>query len=60
MRAFKHYLRTEEFEAVDAYQLMVDGFAAQTLGRDGWILPIQESLDVLRLLDEVKKFAQRV
>lgn len=51
---------TEEFEAVDAYQLMVDGFAAQTLGRDGWILPIQESLDVMRLLDEVKKFAQRV
>ncbi|GDX24286.1 oxidoreductase [Actinomycetes bacterium] len=49
---------TEEFEAVDAYQLMVDGFAAQTLGRDGWILPIQESLDVMRLLDEVKKFAQ--
>ena len=49
---------TEEFEAVDAYQLMVDGFTAHALGADGWILPIQESLDVMRLLDEVKKFAQ--
>ena len=47
----------EEFEAVDAYGLMVDGFTAHTLGQDGWILPIQESLDVSRLLGEVKKFA---
>jgi len=43
----------EEFEAVDAYQLMVENFAAYVQGSDGWVLPIRQTLDVARVLDQI-------
>jgi len=43
----------EEFEAVDAYQLMVENFADYVQGSDGWVLPIRQTLDVARVLDQI-------
>jgi predicted dehydrogenase len=43
----------EEFEAVDAYQLMVENFADYVQGKGGWVLPITQSLEVARVLDQI-------
>jgi hypothetical protein len=43
----------EEFAAVDAYQLMVENFADYVQGKDGWVLPIKQTLDVARVLDQI-------
>lgn len=47
---------TEEFPPVDAYQLMMESVSSCISGGDNWILPIQESLDVVRVLDLVRTF----
>ena len=46
----------EEFEAVDAYQLMVENFADHVGGNDGWILPITQTLEVARVLDQIAQY----
>lgn len=43
----------EEFAAVDAYQLMVENFADFLQGNGGWVLPIEQTLDVARVLDQI-------
>jgi D-xylose 1-dehydrogenase (NADP+, D-xylono-1,5-lactone-forming) len=43
----------EDFEAVDAYQLMVENFADFVQGKGGWVLPISQTLDVARVLDQI-------
>lgn len=43
----------EDFEAVDAYQLMVENFADFVQGEGGWVLPITQTLDVARVLDQI-------
>ena len=46
--------RTENFEPVDAYQLMVESVSAQVSGEKTWLLPIPESLTVMNLLDQIR------
>jgi len=46
--------RTEVFEPVDAYQLMVESVSAQVSGKKAWLLPIPESLLVMDLLDRIR------
>lgn len=46
----------EEFAAVDAYQLMVENFADYVQGRGGWLLPIKQTLDVARVLDQIAQY----
>jgi predicted dehydrogenase len=46
--------RTEVFEPVDAYQLMVESVSAQVGGKKAWLLPIPESLTVMKLLDQIR------
>ena len=46
--------RTEVFEPVDAYQLMVESVSAQVSGKKAWLLPIPESLTVMNLLDQIR------
>jgi predicted dehydrogenase len=47
-------LRTEVFEPVDAYQLMVESVSAQVSDKKAWLLPIPESLLVMDLLDRIR------
>jgi predicted dehydrogenase len=46
--------RTEVFDPVDAYQLMVESVSAQVSGKKAWLLPIPESLTVMNLLDQIR------
>ena len=46
--------RTEVFDSVDAYQLMVESVSAQISGKKAWLLPIPESLMVMDLLDRIR------
>jgi len=45
---------TEEFPPVDAYQIMIESFSSRISGGNNWVLPIQESLDVAKVLDLAK------
>ena len=44
----------ESFEAVDAYQLMVEAVSDRILGRDAWCVPLEQSLAVAWVLDDVR------
>jgi D-xylose 1-dehydrogenase (NADP+, D-xylono-1,5-lactone-forming) len=46
--------RTEVFESVDPYQLMVESVSAQVGGLSAWLVPIPESLLVMSLLDQIR------
>lgn len=46
----------EEFAALDAYQLMVENFADYLQGEAGWVLPIEQTLDVARVLDQIAQY----
>ena len=45
--------RFEEFEAVDPYQLMIENFGKRILGEENWVLPVETSLTVQRMLDQL-------
>lgn len=49
--------RTEEFEACDPYLLMVDAVSRRVRGADDWVLPLETSLEVARVLDDVREKA---
>jgi len=46
--------RTEVFESLDPYQLMVESVSAQVSGLSAWLVPIPESLLVMSLLDQIR------
>jgi predicted dehydrogenase len=48
--------RTEVFDPVDAYKLMVEAVSSQVSGEKSWLLPIPESLLVMNLLDQIRDF----
>ena len=43
----------ETFAPVDPYQIMVENFGARIKGEESWILPIEESTRVMKILDEI-------
>jgi len=51
--------RTEVFDPVDAYQLMVESVSAQVSGKKAWLLPIPESLMVMDLLDQIRLWQKK-
>jgi predicted dehydrogenase len=44
---------TEKFAPVDPYQLMVENFGSRILGEPSWILPMNETIRVMEILDEI-------
>jgi predicted dehydrogenase len=46
----------ENFAPVDPYQLMVENFGARIKGEASWILPIEETIRVMEILDEIALF----
>jgi predicted dehydrogenase len=44
----------EEFEAVDAYRLMIENFGKKVQGLESWVLPLETSLFVQRALDQLR------
>jgi predicted dehydrogenase len=46
----------EEFEKVDAYQLMVEAFSSKLQGGSDWVVPLSESLACAKTLDQIAQF----
>jgi predicted dehydrogenase len=44
----------EEFEAVDAYQFMIENFGRKVQGKDSWLLPLETSLFVHKAMDQLR------
>ena len=44
---------TEEFEAVDPYRVMIKNFGRVIQGEEGWVLPLETSLWVQRVVDQL-------
>jgi len=44
----------EEFEAVDAYQLMIENFDRKVQGKESWVLPLETSLFVHKAMDQLR------
>ena len=47
-------IKIEEFAPVDPYQLMVEAISAQLAGGKAWLLPIDESLKVIQVIDQIR------
>jgi D-xylose 1-dehydrogenase (NADP+, D-xylono-1,5-lactone-forming) len=43
----------EKFAPVDPYQLMVENFGSRINGEESWILPMNETIRVMEILDEI-------
>ena len=48
--------QVEQFAAVDPYQLMVENFGEHVMGRTSWIMPMEQSLAVMQVVDQIKAF----
>ena len=48
--------QVQEFAPVDPYKLMVENFGEHITGKDGQIVPIQQSLAVMQVIDQIKAF----
>jgi predicted dehydrogenase len=46
----------EQFAPVDPYQLMVENFGEHITGKDGQIVPMEQSLAVMQVIDQIKAF----
>ncbi|MEI7629884.1 MAG: Gfo/Idh/MocA family oxidoreductase [Actinomycetes bacterium] len=46
----------EEFEAVDPYLLMIQNFGKKIRGQESWVLPLETSLSVQKMLDQLHGF----
>ena len=53
LRLGEHF---EEFEAVDTYLLMIQNFGKKIRGQESWVLPLETSLSVQKMLDQLHGF----
>ena len=44
----------EEFAAVDPYMLMIQNFGKRIRGQESWVLPLETSLSVQKMLDQLQ------
>ncbi len=45
---------TEEFQAVDPYRLMIENFGKRIQGQDSWVLTLETSLSVAKVLEQIQ------
>jgi len=46
--------QVEEFEAVDPYRLMIENFGKRIQGQDNWVLALETSLSVAKVLEQIQ------
>ena len=44
----------EDFEAVDPYRLMIENFGKKLQGQSSWVLPLETSLSVAKMVDQLE------
>jgi predicted dehydrogenase len=49
----------EEFEKVDAYQLMVEAFSSKIQGGTDWVVPLSDTLACAKALDQIAQFVTK-
>jgi predicted dehydrogenase len=47
----------EEFEGVDPYRLMVENFGKKLQGQPSWVLPLETSLSVAKMVEQLQFFS---
>ncbi|CAB4886196.1 unannotated protein [freshwater metagenome] len=45
---------TENFDAVDPYMLMIENFGKRIQGQESWVLPLETSLSVAKMLEQLQ------
>lgn len=48
--------QVEEFQAVDPYMLMIENFGKKIHGQESWVLPLETSLSVAKMLVQIQSF----
>jgi xylose dehydrogenase (NAD/NADP) len=48
--------QVEEFEAVDPYMLMIENFGKRIYSQESWVLPLETSLSVTKMLGQLQSF----
>jgi predicted dehydrogenase len=46
--------QVEQFAAVDPYKLMIENFGEHIAGRDSWVVPMEQSLAVMKVIDQIR------
>ena len=46
--------QVQHFAPVDPYQLMVENFGEHIEGRDNWIMPMEQSLAVMKMIEQIR------
>ena len=46
----------EDFEAADSYALMIESFSNRVNGLDSWVLPLETSLRVAKMLEQLQRY----
>ena len=49
--------QVEEFDGVDPYRLMVENFGKKLQGQPSWVLPLETSLSVAKMVDQLRFFS---
>lgn len=49
--------QVEEFDGVDPYRLMVENFGKKLQGQPSWVLPLETSLSVAKMVEQLQFFA---
>jgi hypothetical protein len=47
---------TEDFDAVDPYRLMIENFGKRIQSQENWVLPLETSLSVAKVLEQIQNF----
>lgn len=49
----------EEFEGVDPYKLMIENFGKRIHGEESWVLPLETSLWVQKVVDQIRLISRK-
>ena len=52
--------QVQQFAPVDPYRLMVENFGQYIMGNDGWIVPMEQSLAVMKVIDQIRAWSGKL
>ena len=52
--------QVQQFAPVDPYRLMVENFGQYIMGNDGWIMPMEQSLAVMKVIDQIRAWSGKL
>ncbi len=52
--------QVELFAPVDPYKLMIENFGEHIAGRDSWVVPMEQSLAVMKVIDQIRAWSGKL